>query len=196
TASSLARSIGWPNSTANSVTSAPARVMISRIRRPNWPAITTTTRSPGSITDTAADSRAVRPEPGMTMTSACEVWNTWRSLRVTGSRISRSKCWSYWMIGGWLMAWTTGHGSSVGPGIISVARVWGTPQRIVGSMSGLLVWFHVGAPPRPTVWAVKPRSERSPLGAPGGLTHAAVNRRGEYPSAVRRSAKVSDGSDF
>src|SRR6266536_1704140 len=32
----------------------------------------------------------------------------------------------------------TGHGSSVGPGIIRVARVCGTPQRMLGSMLRLL----------------------------------------------------------
>src|SRR5262245_3047899 len=42
------------------------------------------------------------------------------------------------MMGGWLMACMTGHGSSVGPGIISVARDCGIPQRMVGSMWRLL----------------------------------------------------------
>ena len=30
---------------------------------------------------------------------------------------------SYWIEGGWFMAWMTGHGSSVGPGIIKMGRV-------------------------------------------------------------------------
>src|SRR5262249_6673577 len=42
------------------------------------------------------------------------------------------------MMGGWLMACMTGHGSSVGPGIMSVARDCGMPQRMVGSMEWLL----------------------------------------------------------
>ena len=74
--------------------------MISRMRIPNTPATTTTTGSPGSISETAADSRPVRPEPGMTMTSLFAVWKTSRSPSVTGSRIFTSKCWSYWMMGG------------------------------------------------------------------------------------------------
>ena len=74
--------------------------MISRIRTPKTPAMTTTTRSPGSIRETAADSSAVRPDPGITITSPFSVWNTFLSASVTGSRIFASKCWSYWMIGG------------------------------------------------------------------------------------------------
>jgi len=44
----------------------------------------------------------------------------------------------------------TGHGNSVGPGIISVARVCGTPQRCSAPWTGSSS-FAVGAPPRPTV---------------------------------------------
>ena len=58
----------------------------------------TSTRSPGSITDRAPASSAVRPEPGRRTTSFC-VWNTWRSARVVGSRISSSKLRSYWIVG-------------------------------------------------------------------------------------------------
>ena len=58
-----------PSSTGNSVQSAPTRFMISRISTPNCPAPTTSTRSPGSITDSAPASSAVRPEPGSRMTS-------------------------------------------------------------------------------------------------------------------------------
>src|SRR5215831_231669 len=42
------------------------------------------------------------------------------------------------MMGGWLMACMTGNGSSVGPGIMSVARDCGIPQRMLGSMERLL----------------------------------------------------------
>jgi hypothetical protein len=97
--------------------------MISRMRTPNTPAPTTSTRSPGSMTDSAPASSAVRPEPGMMMTSPL-VWNTSRSASVVGSRTVSSKPRSYWMAGGWFSAWITGHGSSVGPGIIRIGRVW------------------------------------------------------------------------
>jgi hypothetical protein len=113
--------------------------MISRMSEPNTPATMTSTRSPGSITETAADSSAVRPEPGMTMTSPRGVWKISRRSSVTGSRIFVSKFRSYWIDGGWFIAWMTGHGSSVGPGIMRMARLWGTPQRMVGSMITLLL---------------------------------------------------------
>src|SRR6266508_2260973 len=155
--------------------------MISRMRPPNCPATMTTTRSSGSITETAEDSSAVRPEPGMTMISPFTVRKTRRSARVRGSRICTSKCWSYWIIGGWLMACRTGHGNSVGPGIMIVARVCGTPERMVGSIAQAPLVRRrgasapdgrggqppvgpadsaVGAPPRPTVGEVSPRLDQ------------------------------------
>src|SRR3990172_9267584 len=124
------RSRRAPHSTGNSVQSAPTRVMISRMSRPNCPAPTTSTRSPGSITESAPASRAVRPEPGIRRTSP-RVWNTSRSASVVGSRTASSNERSYWMAAGWLRAWTTGQGSSVGPGIISTGRVWHWAQLIV-----------------------------------------------------------------
>src|SRR5262245_10549870 len=111
----------------NSVTAAPRRDMMSRMSRPNCPATTTSTGSPGSITDAAPASRAVRPEPGRRMTSFC-VWKTSRSARVVGSSTPSSKLASYWIVGGWFMAWMTGWGSSVGPGIMRTGRVCGTAQ--------------------------------------------------------------------
>ena len=65
--------------------------MISRISTPNTPATMTTTGSPGSITDSAAASSAVRPEPGMTITSPRGDWKTSRRLSVMGSRTFTSK---------------------------------------------------------------------------------------------------------
>src|SRR3989338_571408 len=41
------------------------------------------------------------------------------------------------MVGGWFMAWMTGHGSSVGPGIIRIGRVCGIPHWMLESMDGL-----------------------------------------------------------
>src|SRR5262249_12244889 len=119
-----------PHSTGNSVASAPTRSMISRISRPNTPAPTTSTRSPGSITDSAPASSAVRPEPGMTSTSFL-VWNTSRRASVVGSSTPSSNERSYWIAGGWFMAWMTGNGSSVGPGIIRMGRVCTWVQLIV-----------------------------------------------------------------
>src|SRR3990172_1885921 len=69
---------GCPHSTENSVTWAPTRLMISRISPPNCPATMTRTRSPGSTSEIADVSRAVRPEPGMMMTSPSAGWETWR----------------------------------------------------------------------------------------------------------------------
>jgi hypothetical protein len=51
------------------------------------------------------------------------VWNTSRSESVIGSSTVSSKPLSYWMAGGWFIAWMTGNGSSVGPGIMSSGRV-------------------------------------------------------------------------
>src|SRR4029077_14277450 len=132
--SSRARSRGRPHSTVCSVTSAPARVMISRMRVPKTPATTTSTRSPGSITEIAEASSAVRPEPGIAMTSPRLVWKMSRRARVTGSRILASKFRSYWMVAGWLIACTTGNGSSVGPGIIRMGWDWIVPQRMLASI--------------------------------------------------------------
>src|SRR5438132_8391610 len=119
-----------PHSIGNSVASAPTRSMIPRISRPNAPAPTTSTRSPGSMIDSAPASSAVRPEPGMMMTSLF-VWKTSRRARVVGSSTPSSKERSYWMAEGWFMAWMTGNGSSVGPGIMSVGRVCTWVQLIV-----------------------------------------------------------------
>jgi len=108
--------------------------MISRMSVPNTPAPTTSTRSPGSITESAAASSAVRPEPGMRITSPL-VWNTSRSARVVGSSTVSSNPRSYWIEGGWFRAWMTGHGSSVGPGIISTGRVCTCVQFSVATAS-------------------------------------------------------------
>ena len=80
------------------------------------PATITSTRSPGSITDSAPASSAVRPEPGMTMTSLRGVWKTSRRARVVGSSTFTSKFWSYWMVGRLIHGLDDGQGSSVGPG--------------------------------------------------------------------------------
>ena len=117
--------------------SAPTRPMISRMRAPNTPAPTTRTLSPGSMTDSAPASSAVRPEPGMMRTSPL-VWNTSRNASVVGSSTVSSKPRSYWMLGGWFMAWITGHGSSVGPGIIRTGRVCTWVQFSVGATVVLL----------------------------------------------------------
>ena len=74
--------------------------MISRIREPKTPATTTRARSPGSSTEIAEASSAVRPDPGIAMTSPRVVWKTSRSARVTGSSILTSKFMSYWMVAG------------------------------------------------------------------------------------------------
>ena len=88
-----------PHSIGNSVASAPTRLMISRIIRPKTPAPTTSTRSPGSMTETAPASSAVRPDPGITRTSF-RVWNTSRRPSVVGSSTPSSNERSYWMAGG------------------------------------------------------------------------------------------------
>src|SRR5207302_9678117 len=55
---------------------------------------------------------------------------------------SSSKLRSYWMDGGWFIAWVTGKGSSVGPGIMRTGRVWHWAQLIVRDT---LVSFVAGA---------------------------------------------------
>ena len=80
--------------------------------------------------DSAPASSAVRPEPGMMMTSLF-VWKTSRRARVVGSSTPSSNERSYWITEGWFMAWMTGNGSSVGPGIMSVGRVCTWVQLIV-----------------------------------------------------------------
>ena len=57
---------------------------------------------------------------------------------VVGSRTVSSKPRSYWMLGGWFMAWITGHGSSVGPGIISTGRVCTWVEFSIGATLVLL----------------------------------------------------------
>src|SRR2546422_6298792 len=59
------------------------------------------------MTETAPASSAVRPEPGIRMTSPL-VWNTSRSASVVGSSTPSSKERSYWIVGGWFSAWMTG----------------------------------------------------------------------------------------
>src|SRR5438046_2540794 len=146
------RSRRAPHSTGNSVQSASIRFMISRMRMPNWPAPTTSTRSPGSMTESAPASSAVRPEPGIMCTSFL-VWKTSRRASVVGSRTSSSKLRSYWMDGGWFIAWMTGNGSSVGPGIMRTGRVWHWAQLIVRDT---IVSFVAGsAGPVPVVGGVR-----------------------------------------
>jgi hypothetical protein len=87
-------SMGLPASTVNSVTVAPMRSITSRMRRPKRPATMTRTLSPGSTSESALDSSAVLPEPGMVMTSPAVVWNTFLRARFTGSSTARSKLWS------------------------------------------------------------------------------------------------------
>ncbi len=86
------------------------------------------------MTETAPASSAVRPEPGIKMTSPF-VWNTSRSACVVGSSTPSSKERSYWIVGGWFSAWMTGGGSSVGPGIMSTGRVRHWAQRTVTGMT-------------------------------------------------------------
>src|SRR3989475_3173812 len=84
----------------------------------------------GSMTESAPVSSAVRPEPGIMITSFF-VWKTSRRASVVGSSTPSSKLRSYWIDGGWLIAWMTGKGSSVGPGIMRTGRVWHWAQLIV-----------------------------------------------------------------
>ena len=74
--------------------------MTSCMSMPKRPVTITMTRSPGSTSDSALDSRAVLPEPGMVMTSPRSVWNTFLRARLIGSSTLRSKFWSYWIMGG------------------------------------------------------------------------------------------------
>src|SRR5258706_5691855 len=172
------RSRRAPSSTVNSVKSAPTRLMISRISRPNWPAPTTSTRSPGSITDSAPASSAVRPEPGMSSTSFF-VWNTSRSASVVGSSTVSSKPRSYWIAAGWLSACTTGHGSSVGPGIISIGRVC-TCVQLIASLT--LVSSRRGS----NGWIVSPG--RAALG--GGQRGAAGRAEARFRRARVAAARA------
>jgi hypothetical protein len=55
--------------------------------------------------------------------TSLRVWKTSRRAIVVGSSTPSSNERSYWIEGGWFMAWMTGHGSSVGPGIIKMGRV-------------------------------------------------------------------------
>ena len=82
------------------------------------------------MTESAPVSSAVRPEPGIMITSFF-VWKTSRRASVVGSSTPSSKLRSYWIDGGWLIAWMTGKGSSVGPGIMRTGRVWHWAQLIV-----------------------------------------------------------------
>src|SRR5262245_58740252 len=66
------------------------------------------------------------------------------------------------------MAWMTGHGNSVGPGIMSVARVCGTPQRILGSIVTLLPMLGLrarGALGHRSVWLGMSRGQSLMLAA-------------------------------
>src|SRR3989454_2436611 len=82
------------------------------------------------MTESAPVSSAVRPEPGIMITSFF-VWKTSRRASVVGSSTPSSKLRSYWIDGGWFIAWMTGKGSSVGPGIMRTGRVWHWAQLIV-----------------------------------------------------------------
>src|SRR3989442_13919171 len=93
------------------------------------------------MTESAPVSSAVRPEPGIMITSFF-VWKTSRRASVVGSSTPSSKLRSYWIDGGWLIAWMTGKGSSVGPGIMRTGRVWHWAQLIVRDT---LVSFVAGA---------------------------------------------------
>src|SRR5499433_1761113 len=42
------------------------------------------------------------------------------------------------MMGGWFRVWMTGKGSSVGPGIIRISRVWGMAHLIGSALAGLM----------------------------------------------------------
>src|SRR5438128_1422010 len=140
------RSRRAPHSTGNSVQSASIRFMISRMSTPNWPAPTTSTRSRGSMTESAPASSAVRPEPGIMITSFF-VWKTSRRPSVVGSSTSSSKLRSYWIDGGAFIAWMTGKGSSVGPGIMRTGRVWHWAQLIVRDTSVSFVAGFAGPGP-------------------------------------------------
>src|SRR5436190_1078368 len=71
--SSLAKSMGLPASTVNSVTLAPMRSITSRMRRPKRPATMTRTPSPGSTRETALDSSAVLSELALLAPDEIEV---------------------------------------------------------------------------------------------------------------------------
>jgi hypothetical protein len=57
------------------------------------------TRSPGSITDNAPASSAVRPDPGMQQHLVARLEHL-AQRQVVGSRTSSSKLRSYWIVGG------------------------------------------------------------------------------------------------
>src|SRR5207248_8368612 len=61
-----------------------------------------------------------------------------------------SKPRSYWIAAGWLSACTTGHGSSVGPGIMSIGRVC-TCVQLIASLT--LISSRRGS----NGWIVSPR---------------------------------------
>src|SRR3989442_13626130 len=82
------------------------------------------------MTESDPVSSAVRPEPGIMITSFF-VWKTSRRASVVGSSTPSSKLRSYWIDGGWLIAWLTGKGSSVGPGIMRTGRLGPWAQLIV-----------------------------------------------------------------
>src|SRR6059036_707112 len=86
------------------------------------------------MTESAPVSSAVRPEPGIMITSFF-VWKTSRRASVVGSSTPSSKLRSYWIDGGWFIAWMTRNGSSVGPGIMRTGRVWHWAQLIVTGSS-------------------------------------------------------------
>src|SRR5947199_9820280 len=104
------------------------------------------------MSESAPVSSAVRPEPGIMITSFF-VWKTSRRASVVGSSTPSSKLRSYWIDGGWFMAWMTGKGSSVGPGIMRTGRVWHWAQLIVRDT---IVSFVAGsAGPVPVVGGVR-----------------------------------------
>ena len=95
----------------------------------------------------------------MRMTSPF-VWNTSRSASVVGSSTPSSKPRSYWMEGGWFIAWITGHGSSVGPGIIRTGRVCTWVQFSVEATS-VLLWEKVSPFYHPDCLASGPGARRT-----------------------------------
>src|SRR5437899_1975976 len=68
-------------------------------------------------------------------------------LRVMGSRTLWSKRRWYAIDGGWFIAWMTGNGSSVGPGIMRTGRVWHWAQLIVRGTTASFVAGSAGPVP-------------------------------------------------
>src|SRR3990170_6653466 len=107
-----------PHGVSSARTSAPQRFAISTFRWPKRPNTGTSTRSPGSISETSAASIAARAVPSTSRVQRSFVWNTPRYSSAVCFMYSRNTG-SNWPSSGALMARSTRGSALIGPGPIN-----------------------------------------------------------------------------